>query len=707
MNSYYVAVPPAVPLSNHAPRRDSPIVSSIPPQVLQQPPAPTPALPSTPVESSPPQIQSAPARQPFLPWYSAPNEPFPRRRRKRRIPVAIAAEPATKTTTAAEESVAPPPPSEEPTPSTTQPPSESGSTQFTNPATPTSITPTSTAPPSAPPSTTNTAPHKPVPIVPAVPILPLTPPAVPIIAPNTGKPVDSKKSSPQVPKESKDLPEEASVTQELKESKNENEIAASAAPSEVSEAVLKPAKPVQPKSWADLMKTENANGTNGALVTVVKANGTSNGKVGSLADALVSFNVGLNGVPTPFLEPRGLINAGNMCYMNAVLQMLVFCGPFYTFLDGLGKQVAHSFKSDTPLLDAMIMFMREFRPISSQKPLPEFKEKDLEAFGEPFVPEYVYEVTRTLKSFSHMRRGHQQDAEEFLGFLLDGLHEEAVKVIKSAGAKSSPITNGHGATENEAEVWLEVGSKQKTAITRKTEITESPITKIFGGQLRSVLRVPGHKDSATTEPYTPLQLDIQAPEVRSVIDALKHMTVPEKLHGNFKDKGSIVEATKQVYIETLPQVLILHLKRFQYDNTGGTQKIWKKIGYPLLLEIPREVMSVKRANPPAKYRLIGVVYHHGKSASGGHYTVDVLRQDAKSWIRIDDTVIKRIRGDEVAVDVKDIGSFNNLDGEDHDGWVNGWEEVSGSGPSSKPESPRYVGKDSKEKVAYILFYEKL
>jgi len=212
------------------------------------------------------------------------------------------------------------------------------------------------------------------------------------------------------------------------------------------------------------------------------------------------------------------------------------------------------------------------------------------------------------------------------------------------------------------------------------------------------------------EPYTPLQLDIQAPEVRSVVDALKHLTVPEKIQGDFKSpKGPNVTAMKQVSIDTLPPVLILHLKRFQYDNTGGTQKIWKKIAYPLQLDIPREVLSPRRkTGSPPRYSLIGVVYHHGKSASGGHYTVDVLRQDKKSWVRIDDTVIKRVRADEVAVDVKDIGSYNDFDGEEREGWVNGWEEANGSGGTNgvaKGEGARYIGKDGK--VAYILFYQRI
>jgi ubiquitin C-terminal hydrolase len=44
-------------------------------------------------------------------------------------------------------------------------------------------------------------------------------------------------------------------------------------------------------------------------------------------------------------------------------------------------------------------------------------------FGEAFSPEYVYDALRGLKRFDSMK-GRQEDAEEFLGFLLGGLHEE-------------------------------------------------------------------------------------------------------------------------------------------------------------------------------------------------------------------------------------------------------------------------------------------
>lgn len=307
--------------------------------------------------------------------------------------------------------------------------------------------------------------------------------------------------------------------------------------------------------------------------------------------------------------------------------------------------------------------------------------------------------------------------------------------------------------------WFEVGPQQKSAITRSSGaiMMESPITKIFGGNLRSELRVPGMKNSVTLEPYQPLQLDIGAPHVHNIIDALKGLTRSETLHGDFNStRGPGISATKQVTIESLPKVLILHLKRFQYDNAGGTQKIWKKIGYPLELEVPKEVFPQHRRGALLahgglpKYNLVGVVYHHGKNASGGHYTVDVRRQDGREWIRLDDTVIRRIRSEDVAEggseeDPKILaaalehhktshgvnGNYYNqvaLDGEENTQSEDGWNRVNGvasgatiankklSGAATGMVTPvsasgkispssRPTTKDNK--VAYLLFYQKI
>ena len=314
--------------------------------------------------------------------------------------------------------------------------------------------------------------------------------------------------------------------------------------------------------------------------------------------------------------------------------------------------------------------------------------------------------------------------------------------------------------------WLEVGPKQKASITRSsgTTVSDSPVTKIFGGKLRSELRVPGLKNSVTLEPYQPLQLDIGAPQISNITDALKNLTKPETLHGDFNSpRGPNTAATKQVFIESLPPVLILHLKRFEFDRSGGTQKIWKKVGYPLDLEIPKEVFSPHKRSQIAmrpgglpRYRLTAVVYHHGKNASGGHYTVDVRRQEGSEWIRIDDTVIRRVRSSDVAHEGgeedpqvlkraleqhkrDDASAKRNMfegmlpDEDDEEGKseADGWSQVNGSGGNAVSGQKKWSGVVAnggsttpstagnktprggerngitKDRVAYILFYQQV
>lgn len=40
-------------------------------------------------------------------------------------------------------------------------------------------------------------------------------------------------------------------------------------------------------------------------------------------------------------------------------------------------------------------------------------------------------------------------------------------------------------------------------------------------------------------------------------------------------------------LEELPPVLVLHLKRFVFEKTGGCQKLTKTIDYPIDLEISK------------------------------------------------------------------------------------------------------------------------
>ena len=90
-----------------------------------------------------------------------------------------------------------------------------------------------------------------------------------------------------------------------------------------------------------------------------------------------------------------------------ILQVLVFCAPFYNFLEQVRQRTVHSLKSDTPLLDATIMFMREFKVLAGAESVEHLrtvlKPDQLELYGDPVTPEYVYDVIRKLPRFASMR----------------------------------------------------------------------------------------------------------------------------------------------------------------------------------------------------------------------------------------------------------------------------------------------------------------
>lgn len=212
------------------------------------------------------------------------------------------------------------------------------------------------------------------------------------------------------------------------------------------------------KNWADILKPAatsksptaktGANGTAANDSTEVASEqpstlGVTKSGTISLAEVLKAYRVGgadRNGEKVVFIEPRGLHNSGVDCFMNSVsvsvrnitskslikicaqiLQVLLFCTPFYAFLSQVKTRSALSFRNDTPLLEAMwvddamervhtlanhdhrISFYDQFRVITSATTSKELKmslkDEEYQQYGEPLGARQFYSVVRELRAF--------------------------------------------------------------------------------------------------------------------------------------------------------------------------------------------------------------------------------------------------------------------------------------------------------------------
>jgi ubiquitin carboxyl-terminal hydrolase 10 len=281
-----------------------------------------PAAAEKPAQAAPPSPTTRMPFYPPLPWLSVPG-PFPARaagrKRRRRAPVDAeeeglalpsreqAVEDPTQEPAEVEDgertpteepeeslasTVAVPSDAEVDTPSTSHPPSE---VDLTHVPTPSAMPPPAQPSANAPKHTRNAT-------IPAVPLIPFKP--KPSSAASTTQ--KSAKSPPPVKAEDGAAPAE--------------ELAAGAEDT----PKTSPPKPAAPKSWAELLRSKNAPATAAAQAPatptsngVVATNGPVVPRSNTLADVLASFSVDSE-KKFSFLEPRGLVNTGNLCYMNSV-----------------------------------------------------------------------------------------------------------------------------------------------------------------------------------------------------------------------------------------------------------------------------------------------------------------------------------------------------------------------------------------------------
>ena len=230
----------------------------------------------------------------------------------------------------------------------------------------------------------------------------------------------------------------------------------------------------------------------------------------------------------------------------------------------------------------------------------------------------------------------QNDLTEYLQFLIDCFHE-AIKREVDMDITGTALTKKDELAKKCYEMYI-----------RMYSIDYSEILKIFSGiHISKICFKDGSHQSSSPEPYFYLNLPIPKKNNTTLLDCFDKYTEKEVIDGDNKvineKSGKKEDCTKQLLFFSLPEVLIIVLKRF--ENSGRRVNI--NVDIPLAnLNLEKYVIGYKENE--STYDLYGVCNHIG-THMGGHYTAFIKVKNEK-WYEFDDKNVNPYDGKIISKD---------------------------------------------------------
>uniref|UniRef100_A0A3Q3GHN0 Ubiquitin carboxyl-terminal hydrolase n=1 Tax=Kryptolebias marmoratus TaxID=37003 RepID=A0A3Q3GHN0_KRYMA len=332
--------------------------------------------------------------------------------------------------------------------------------------------------------------------------------------------------------------------------------------------------------------------------------------------ALVSTFMGLILNQAKNKSPQGLVglkNLGNTCFMNSILQCLSNTSELrdYCLRSVHRGDLSHGCGSDMALMEEFAKLTQSlWTSVNNEAISP----SDFRSQIQRFAPKFV--------------GCSQQDAQEFLRFLLDGLHNEVNRV---ALRPKPSVEDLDRLTDEE---------KARRMWNLYLEREDSKVVDLFVGQLKSSLTctVCGFR-STVFDPFWDLSIPVAQKNSGEVMlkDCLKLFTREDVLDGDERPTCNRCKTrrkcTKRFSIQRFPQVLVLHLKRFS-DSNVRTSKLSTYVNFPLKDLDMREFSAVGGERPV--YNLYAVSNHTGNTL-GGHYTAYCRNPALGEWYSYNDS----------------------------------------------------------------------
>ena len=372
---------------------------------------------------------------------------------------------------------------------------------------------------------------------------------------------------------------------------------------------------------------------------------------------------------------RGLVNRGNTCFMASCLQCLAHAPPLAEFFlsdADAGDRARIKPGGLAAATERLIRAIHAWGGASSSYGARS-------SSGPAHDPREFLRALDRRPPLDLFADGDQHDSQEFLRYLLDNLNDDLNTVRVAPPYREEKDDFSEPERDKAERLWNQYRAR-----------TSSVVTDVFAGQLRSAVECHAcGKVSTSYDPFWDLSLPLRAPRKGSarggggggtlsrtgsllrymsgggsgvgrlgVLDCLEAFAEDDTLDGadafncpRCKARGA---ATKRLRVRRWPRVLVVHLKRFQWNDRGRPgRKIDAAVDVPAEISLAPFLAEDARGggggddddaddDDGPNYRLFAVTNHMG-SLSGGHYTA-TCDAGGGEWYTFNDETVSSAGG---------------------------------------------------------------
>ena len=301
-------------------------------------------------------------------------------------------------------------------------------------------------------------------------------------------------------------------------------------------------------------------------------------------------------------NPLGLVNNGNTCFINSILQCL-----FYT----------------TSLTDSFMNFNVDYNKNIKDRAMVSLYIDLLNNFLTSIHVINPFRLVKCIKSSSsEFNNSYQQDSHEFLLFFLNTLHSQ-IKTKVDMNLSGSVVTQSDQLVKESMEFYKKTYKDDYSFI----------ISSFHGLQYHTFncLCKPRH----IFEPFMDHCLEVDTHS--DVMQMLAEFFGKKNLDLCNVCKTSIKQS---ISLWNIPDYFIINLKRYKHNTNGTTNYNDKLITFPFKMNLNTLVSKDKKDPNNYMYRLYAVNYYTGNAQNGHYYSACKNLQD--KWYLYDDANVKPI-----------------------------------------------------------------